>query len=94
MIRYDTIFLDQVRILLNDFSFIYTNAKVCHLTDSELVNYYNEKNIQGFEHFRDLVNEISTNRYTNHKAEIKREKIISNFEKIISSQQLLKDEES
>ena len=61
------IFLDHARALLNDFSFIYSNAKVSHLTDSELVNYYSEKNIQNVEYFRDLANQISTSRYANQK---------------------------
>ena len=69
----DMIFLDQARVLLNDFSLRYSNAKVSHLTDSELVNYYNKKNIQNVEYFRDLANQISTSRYTNHKAERSKE---------------------
>tara|TARA_B100000925_G_scaffold264710_1_gene223417 strand:- start:6187 stop:6726 length:540 start_codon:yes stop_codon:yes gene_type:complete len=84
----DIIFLDHARRLLNDFSLRYSNVKVSHLTDSELVNYYNEKNVQNVECFRDLACQISTRRYTNHKAEIKRDKIIYNFEKIIKSQKV------
>ena len=90
----DMIFLDRARALLNDFSFMYSNEKVNHLTDSELVNYYNEKNVQNVEYFRDLANQISISRYANHKAEIKRDKIIYSFEKIINSQQLRKEKGS
>lgn len=93
-IKDDINFLDQARVLLNDFSLIYSNAKVGHLTDSELVSYYSEKNSQNVEGFRDLANQISTSRYANHKSEIKRDKIISNFEKIINSQKIIKDKES
>ena len=47
-IKDDLIFLDHARALLNDFSLIYSKAKVSHLTDAELVNIIMKKIVKIF----------------------------------------------